>query len=679
MPWFGASLLLNALLALSCVPGTGTETFLGGDTWKTATVQITILIRHQGGILPHFLDLLRRLTFPKDQIGLWIRCDEEYGEPSCNILDTWLAEYEKQYLWVDADTASDYTDDPWEAHVVWPPERAERVSKMKAEAMKHARQAKMSHVFFIDSDVLLLDKDVLQKLLNSKKVIIAPFISSHNLESNIESKGKSHVVGSPEFQYYLKIFKGDGTDQGAQQVYRINSCFLIDLREPRTKLLKFLNEDPTPLCRSNVREHEDGLKLSAHEAGIKFYVLRNVDIHGVMPQKKSSRTSGHENENLQWARLTAARYMSPIYNLSIFENDIDFADSVPLPFVDKVFVIHLRRRKDRLLRINYCLKELGIDYELVKAVDGQTLTKNDFKKYNIKLPPNGYISVHNLEKRVKNISLGNVGLILTSMQIWKKMVEENIQTALILEDDAHLMPNFRSRLKRILRDADQRVKNWDFIYLFQWVFDFLVYHETKVLGTSEIVNAPYSHGTTGYLLKLAGAKKLLNAELLQNIVPLDEYLAVIAGNHFDESLVSSFEFNSPQLKALATTPDLVEPTLFYGHTNHYSDTEIPESDWVPANWFPPQEPAPPKTPEISKKSKDKKNSMEHRFNNPAKINRYITVTNFKEGNHTRFMLRRPSIEKQLAQGLNRKTQPNGLECGDIRAFREIRVCYKQMD
>lgn len=55
--------------------------------------------------------------------------------------------------------------------------------------------------------------------------------------------------------------------------------------------------------------------------------------------------------------------------------------------------------------------------------------------------------------------------------------------------------------------------------------------EQSVPGVRNLVVADYSYWTLGYLITLQGAKKLLNAEPLTKMLPVDEFLPVMYDKH----------------------------------------------------------------------------------------------------------------------------------------------------
>lgn len=55
--------------------------------------------------------------------------------------------------------------------------------------------------------------------------------------------------------------------------------------------------------------------------------------------------------------------------------------------------------------------------------------------------------------------------------------------------------------------------------------------ETSVPNIHNLVEADYSYWTLGYMLSLQGARKLLRAEPLSKMLPVDEFLPVMYNKH----------------------------------------------------------------------------------------------------------------------------------------------------
>ena len=101
----------------------------------------------------------------------------------------------------------------------------------------------------------------------------------------------------------------------------------------------------------------------------------------------------------------------------------------------KTFVINLERRKDRLQFVKEQLDQLGIDFDRISAIDGNTLTAQQENIVNQQK--------FALECK-RQVVKGEIGCALSHRAVWQKMVEENIPYALILEDDVKLKPELVS-------------------------------------------------------------------------------------------------------------------------------------------------------------------------------------------------------------------------------------------
>ena len=95
----------------------------------------------------------------------------------------------------------------------------------------------------------------------------------------------------------------------------------------------------------------------------------------------------------------------------------------------KIFVINLARRPDRLDQISQDLQNHGLTFERVDAIDAKSdPVMKKFRRPFFKLL---------LGKRTYGD--GPLANYLSFRKIWQKMVDENIEQALILEDDAKIV------------------------------------------------------------------------------------------------------------------------------------------------------------------------------------------------------------------------------------------------
>jgi glycosyl transferase family 25 len=103
------------------------------------------------------------------------------------------------------------------------------------------------------------------------------------------------------------------------------------------------------------------------------------------------------------------------------------------------FVINLKRRPDRLKQFfKRCPLE---DVQVIEAFDAKFPTKED--------PLEQEIFNNKLKKLGAFNRIGERGVFISHLRIWKKIVQEKIKVALIFEDDAQFNKNFLNVFKEI--------------------------------------------------------------------------------------------------------------------------------------------------------------------------------------------------------------------------------------
>ena len=162
------------------------------------------------------------------------------------------------------------------------------------------------------------------------------------------------------------------------------------------------------------------------------------------------------------------------------------------------FVINLESDTDRRKYICEHLDHYELPYTIISAVEGRKLSTEVLNQV--------YDSERSFEKQGRDMTLGEIGCTLSHARIWKKIVDENISNALILEDDAYLSQDTLEVMSRI----DSFPKNWEITLLFSTIgrsqpfFRKPVFKDYRV----ELVRS-LTWKTSSYLITLSGAVKLL--------------------------------------------------------------------------------------------------------------------------------------------------------------------------
>ena len=165
----------------------------------------------------------------------------------------------------------------------------------------------------------------------------------------------------------------------------------------------------------------------------------------------------------------------------------------------------------------------SLNYQVVNAVCGHDLSDKYIDQVTSK---HETINHHGRE-----LTKGEIGCALSHLSIYKHMIVNEIQSAIIFEDDIYLDDDFQI----VMNSIDKSPKNFDIILL-GYHSDIDVntekktrssyWHQTKITPKYKCVRlVQLAYGTYGYLISLRGAKKL--ATQLKTITePIDHYTGV---------------------------------------------------------------------------------------------------------------------------------------------------------
>ncbi len=141
-----------------------------------------------------------------------------------------------------------------------------------------------------------------------------------------------------------------------------------------------------------------------------------------------------------------------------------------------------------------------------------------------------------------------------------------------------------AKLRYALWEANELKLDWDLMYLGRKI---LRSNETWVPGSKTFLYPDYTYWTLSYLITFEGAKKLLAADPSKNLLPVDEFLPIMFDKHPNATWSALFPVRN--LKAIAISPMIVNPTHYTGQPGYVSDTESTNTalnDLVETNFEP---------------------------------------------------------------------------------------------
>lgn len=171
-----------------------------------------------------------------------------------------------------------------------------------------------------------------------------------------------------------------------------------------------------------------------------------------------------------------------------------------------IFVISLKNSPRRAV-ISRHLASLGLEFEFFDAIYGKALPESELAKIDYDFYPRNY-------NAKKPLTLGEIGCAMSHIKLYEHIIANNIQEAIIFEDDVFLNLYFKSILNTALKKVS---KNKEIIFLYHGkakIFPFTKslperYRLAKYIRPSKNSKRCII-GAAAYYLTNQGARKLLN-------------------------------------------------------------------------------------------------------------------------------------------------------------------------
>ncbi|XP_007434118.1 inactive glycosyltransferase 25 family member 3 [Python bivittatus] len=432
------------------------------------------------------------------------------------MLQEWLSAVEKDYrsiAWRSVEEPSSYPNELGPKH--WTEPRFEQMMRLKQEALTFARSQEAGYILFADTDSILTNNQTLKFLIAQNKSVVAPMMDSQTYYSNF-------WCGITPQGYYRRTADYFPTKNrqrlGCFAVPMVHATFLIDLRKDDTTDLAFYPPHPTyswPFDDINV------FAYSCQVAGAQMY-LCNQERFGYINVPLTSRQT-LEEERVQFVHLILEAIVDGPPMVRSRHIYVPPKRPTKIGF-DEVFLINLARRPDRRQRMLDALFELEIDPLVVDAVDGSALNSSSIKKMGINLLPGYYDPFSG-----RTLTKGEVGCFLSHHHVWKEIVERKLEKSLVLEDDVRFEAYFKKHLLRLMEELEQAQTDWELIYLGRKQVN--SDDEEAVAEIHNLVVPKYSYWTLAYVLSWRGAQKLVEAQPLSKILPVDEFLPIMYDKH----------------------------------------------------------------------------------------------------------------------------------------------------
>ena len=186
----------------------------------------------------------------------------------------------------------------------------------------------------------------------------------------------------------------------------------------------------------------------------------------------------------------------------------------------KIFVLNLNRATDRLAHMEAMLNRLNLQYERIAAVDGEELSSANITRLS---SPRVFYWLFG-----RSMSRGELGCALSHRVAYQRILDEELDWALILEDDVELS----SQIGRWLASVIHNTNNFDVTQLY---FSENRFHPVKCIAKSDgirIVSFTGPHASAvAYVVRRRGAQKLLRFR--KAFLPADKFIWMTALNNIE--------------------------------------------------------------------------------------------------------------------------------------------------
>lgn len=182
-----------------------------------------------------------------------------------------------------------------------------------------------------------------------------------------------------------------------------------------------------------------------------------------------------------------------------------------------IYVINMGQDLERLKSMSTQMNAAGLTFERIEAVDGRSLSADDRKK----LYSDSWCHLFH----GRSAGDGEIGVGLSHRKIYKKMVDEAIEWAVIFEDDVALLPYFSEYLAEI----ESSTRDFDMVQLFSFRQPERELRSAPS-GRFEIKTYHNLHASAAaYLMRLPGAKKLMRLPRMRVLADRWCWMSVMTG------------------------------------------------------------------------------------------------------------------------------------------------------
>tara|TARA_Y100000996_G_scaffold144459_1_gene111090 strand:- start:178 stop:1200 length:1023 start_codon:yes stop_codon:yes gene_type:complete len=228
------------------------------------------------------------------------------------------------------------------------------------------------------------------------------------------------------------------------------------------------------------------------------------------------------NYNLLYIYLLISLLIPFIYSLFITFKFNKKIGGNANKLIDNYYVISLNNENGQQKWDTMKQTVLGKYITKVEGINGKEINVEDFK--DDITPTWDYGTWRNNSKKLIKMSQGEIGCALSHLKSWKQAKEDNVNIAMILEDDgSYLHDDFLEYLNNILTEVPE---DWDVIMLGFLIKNYMLHSEEKIGNLYKIKEFVLTHC---YIINKKTIDKLLDN--LPINAPVDTWIASLGAKN----------------------------------------------------------------------------------------------------------------------------------------------------
>jgi GR25 family glycosyltransferase involved in LPS biosynthesis len=202
---------------------------------------------------------------------------------------------------------------------------------------------------------------------------------------------------------------------------------------------------------------------------------------------------------------------------------------------DKIIYINLDRRPDRNKNMIELLHKYNLAHisQRFRAYDGRQLNLDNIDQSLI--TKQGINDATESNKLYTILTPGGIGCALSHHAIYKKIIDDNINACLILEDDVQFSDKFNAQLNILENIIKRDDIDYDLFFLGFTKSALNYKHSCKI---NRICSYSRIYGLFGYIVTNKGARKLLN------IFPITKQIDTEISNHSDQIKILGLSYET---------------------------------------------------------------------------------------------------------------------------------------